>query len=309
MKKDIEKYVKSCNICQLNKSGKSTRMKMTIVTPANYPFEKVYLDIVGPLPITENGNKYILTVMDDLSRYMNGYPIPDQEAATVTQTFMSQILGHHKTPKIILTDQGTNFTSKLFQKVCKLFGIKKIQTTPYHPQTNGALERHHKPLADYLRAFSKTNSNWDTLLPYAMYVYNNSKNAATKIAPNDCLFGYISQMPTKLKKNPGVQYNFDCQFSNMYHQLHQVWSWVRENQIKYKGITKLYYDKKFYEHVFIPGSKVYLRNEARKHKLSPLWTGPYEVVGIKSKVTTIVKINKQIKAIHNNRLRPHYPRN
>lgn len=176
MKKDIDNYVKSCTICQLNKSGKSTKMKMVIVTPADYPFEKIYLDVVGPLPLTENGNKYILTIMDDLSRYMNGYPIPDQEATTVVHTFVTQILNHHKTPKFVLTDQSTNFTSKLFKQVCKLFGITKIQTSPYHPQTNGALERHHKPLADYLRSFSKTNThNWDNLLPYAMYVHNNSK--------------------------------------------------------------------------------------------------------------------------------------
>lgn len=309
MKKEIEKYIKTCNICQLNKSGKSTKMKMVLVKPANFPFEKIYLDIVGPLPMTEDGNKYILTIMDDLSRYMNGYAIPDQEATTITHTFVSQILGHHKTPKIILTDQGSNFTSKLFKKVCKLFNIKKIQTTPYHPETNGALERHHKPLADYLRSFSKSNSNnWDQLLPYAMYTHNNSINAATKIAPNDCLFGYISEMPSKLKRSPGVQYNFDCTYSNIKHELYKVWKWVRMNQEKYKEITKLYYDKKHYEQSFTPGSKVYIRNEARKNKLSPLWTGPHQVVAVKSKVTTIVRIRKQIKAVHNNRLKPHYPR-
>lgn len=309
MKREIENYVKSCNLCQLNKSGKSTKMQMMIVTPASYPFEKIYLDIVGPLPISEQGNKYILTIMDDLSRYMNAYAIPDQEATTISHTFISQILNHHKTPKIILTDQGTNFTSILFKKICKLFGIQKIQTSPYHPQTNGALERHHKSLADYLRSFSTSNPiNWDVLLPYAMYVHNNSKNASTKIAPNDCLFGYISEMPDKFKRNPGAQYNFDCYYSNLFHELHKIWKWVKENQEDYKRITKLYYDKKTYEHTFCPGDKVYVRNEARKHKLSPLWTGPHDVIRIKSNVTTVVRIRKQIKVIHNNRLKPHFPR-
>lgn len=310
MKKEIELYIKTCNICQLNKSGKATKMRMIIVTPADYPFEKIYLDVVGPLPVTENGNKYILTIMDDLSRYMNAYPIPDQEATTITQVFIKQILGHHKTPKIILTDQGTNFTSTLFKKICKYFNIIKIQTTPYHPQTNGALERHHKPLADYLRCFSKTNSNnWDELLPFAMYVHNNTINSATQIAPNDCLFGYISQMPPKLKRSSGPQYNFDCEYSNISHELHKVWKWVKENQEKFKEITKSYYDRKTYEQSFHPGNKVYVRNEARKNKLSPLWTGPHEVIAIKSQVTTMVRIKKQIKAIHNNRLKPHFPRN
>lgn len=309
MKKDIEQYIKSCNICQLNKSGKNTRMQMLLSTPAEYPFEKIFLDVVGPLPVTNRQNKYILTVMDDLSRYMNAYPIHDQEANTITHTFISQVLAHHKTPKYILTDQGTNFTSKTFKNICKLFNIKKLQTTPYHPQTNGALERHHKPLADYLRAFSKKNpEKWDDLLPYAMYVHNNSKNAATKIAPNDCLFGYISEMPSKLKRKPEIQNEIKNQFHNLYHELHNVWKWVKGNQEKYKEITKTYYDKKINEISFQKGDKVYVRNEARKHKLSPLWTGPHEVIGTKSKVTTIIKCNNKIKAIHNNRLKPHYPR-
>lgn len=309
MKKDVENYVKSCNICQLTKTGKATRMKMILVSPAKFPFEKIYLDVVGPLPVTEDGNKYILSIMDDLSRYMNCYPMPDQEATTVSQIFLSQILNHHKTPKTVLTDQGSNFTSKIFKQICKLFGIVKIQTTPYHPQTNGALERHHKPLADYLRAFSRNNpSTWDKLLPYAMYVHNNSLNAATQIAPNDCIFGYISEIPSKIKRDPGTQYNFDCEYLNLRHEIHKVWKWVRENQEKYKEITKLYYDKKTHEQTFKKGDKVYVRNEARKHKLSPLWSGPHEIISIKSEVTTIVRINKQIKAIHNNRLKPHYPR-
>lgn len=247
--------------------------------------------------------------MDDLSRYMNSYPIPDQEATTVTQTFVTQILNHHKTPKIVLTDQGTNFTSKIFKKVCKLFGITKIQTTPYHPQTNGALERHHKPLADYLRSFATENSiNWDTLLPYAMYVHNNSRNASTQIAPNDCIFGYISDMHPQYRKNSSVQYNFDCFYNNLFYERQRVWKWVKNNQEQYKNITKLYYDRNTFEHAYCPGDKVYIRNEARKHKLSPLWTGPYEVIEAKGNVNTLVKIRNQIKVIHNNRLKPHFPR-
>lgn len=100
MKKDIEQYVRSCNLCQLNKSGKAKKMKLILVTPSNFPFEKIYLDIVGPLPITENGNKYILSIMDDLSRYMNCYPLPNQEVTTVTQTFITQVLGNLRLQKL-----------------------------------------------------------------------------------------------------------------------------------------------------------------------------------------------------------------
>ena len=209
----------------------------------------------------------------------------------------------------MLTDQGTNFTSQLFQKICKLFNIKKIQTTPYHPQTNGALERHHKTLVDYIKIFSKANpSNWDELLTYAMCIHNNTPNSATKIAPNDCIFGYISEMPKSLKSNPGIRYNFDCNYQNIRHELHKVWTWVRKNQKEYKEKTKQYYDRKSREKGFNIGDKVFVQNEAKSNKLCPLWVGPFEVLEIKSPVNTIVKIRGKIKTVHNNRLKLYHSR-
>lgn len=282
-------------------------MRMQEVEVSKYPFYKIFLDIVGPLDVSDNGNKYILTVMDDLSRYFNAYPLPNQEAATLCYAFVTFILAHHKTPRVVLTDRGTNFMSDEFSKVCRMFGIKKVSTSAYHPQSNGALERAHRSLGQYLRAFANDNPRvWDNLLTYTAYVHNNSVNRSTKLAPNDILYGYISNMPVKMKLNSEAQYNFDSQYSNIYHSLQKVWAWAKENQEKAKELSREYYDRQTKEQFFNKGDQVFVRNEARKGKFAFLWHGPFEVMKPSGKVNTIVRIKRKKQSIHNNRLKKCY---
>lgn len=309
MREDVENYIKNCEICQKSKPSRRTYMEMQLVDVAKYPFFRLFLDVVGPLDVSLTGYKYILSIMDDLSRYFNVYPMENQDAATLCRVFFQNILSHHKTPKIIVTDNGSNFISKEFSKLCKFFGIRKIHASAYHPQSNGALERAHRSLGQYLRIFAHENpQNWDSLLPYVSYVHNNSVNRSTKLAPNDIVFGYISDFPAKVKTKPQPQYNFDCEFSNIYHSLHSVWEWARQNQQQAKEISKSYYDRNMRSAFFVPGDKVFVRNESRKGKFSFLWNGPYEVINQSGPVTTLVKIKQKQVKIHNNRLKICYQR-
>ncbi|GBP00086.1 Retrovirus-related Pol polyprotein from transposon 412 [Eumeta japonica] len=91
--------------------------------------------------------------------------MPDAEAETAARIFYNEVITKYGIPRKLITDNGTNFTSKLFGNVCKLLKIKRQLITPYHPQANGALERSHRPLAEYLRSFAKEDgTNWDQWL-------------------------------------------------------------------------------------------------------------------------------------------------
>jgi hypothetical protein len=141
MKREIEEYVRKCKSCPINKLlGPRNKAPMEITTTAEHPFEKCSLDIVGPLPETTKGNKYILTFQDDLSKFVNAIPIPQQDAEAVARELVSNIILKLGTPKQILTDQGTHFLSDLFKNVCKLLRIKKLQTAAFRPESNGGLE-------------------------------------------------------------------------------------------------------------------------------------------------------------------------
>jgi len=104
-------------------------MLLTITDIPTRPFEKCALDIVGPLTVTTNGNKYILTCQDNLTKFSKAISLANQETATVAKEFVSKIVFEHGMPEKILTDQDTNFTSEMFKNTCKLLKIEKIQTS------------------------------------------------------------------------------------------------------------------------------------------------------------------------------------
>lgn len=144
MTADITKYIGKCESCQKNKLSRQNKQPLVITDTPHHPMVKCVLNIVGPLTVTENGNKYILTFQDNLTKFSKAIPIPDQEATTIARQFVEKIVLEYAIPDKVLTDQGTNFLSNIFKQTCKLLKIEKIQTTAYHPQSNGALERSHR---------------------------------------------------------------------------------------------------------------------------------------------------------------------
>ena len=174
MKQDIEDDVKHCKSCQVNKVlSPKTKVPMEITTTATRPFEKCSLDIVGPLTETQQGNRYVLTFQHELSKYLIVIPIARQDSETVAREFVKNIVLRVGTPDKVLTDQGSNFLSDVFRNTCKMLKIKKLQTTPFHPETNGGLERSHRVLKECLRHYIKEDqTNWDEWIPYSFYSYN-----------------------------------------------------------------------------------------------------------------------------------------
>jgi len=141
MRCEIEEYVKQCRSCQVNKILTSKhKAPMEITATAEHPFHKCYLDIVGTLHVTQGSNKYILTFQDDLSKYVVAVPLGQQDAETVARAFVVNIVLKYGTPSILQTDQGANFVSEMFRNTCLMLKIKKIQSTAFHPESQGSIE-------------------------------------------------------------------------------------------------------------------------------------------------------------------------
>jgi hypothetical protein len=135
MRQDIEEYVKQCKSCQVNKTLELKRKAPMEMSTANHHFDKCHLDILGPLPPSNTGNRYILTFQDDFSKYVVATPISEQDAETVARVFVSEVVLKYGTPGIVQTDQGANFVSEVFKNTCKLLEIKKIQSIAFHPES------------------------------------------------------------------------------------------------------------------------------------------------------------------------------
>jgi hypothetical protein len=127
---DVGQYIKECKICQINKeTNPNIKLPLAITDTKTSPWEKVYLDIVGPLPMTENKMKYILSCQDNLSKYFMAVTLQNQTAEEVTNAFVKNIILIYGIPTEIVTDQGSNFMGEVFKRICKLLKIEKIYTT------------------------------------------------------------------------------------------------------------------------------------------------------------------------------------
>jgi hypothetical protein len=183
---------------------------MEITTTARHSFEKGAVDITGPMTETMSGNKYILTFQDDLSKFIVAIPIPQQDAETIAKEFVLNIVLKFGAHAQILTDQGLNFLSDLFKNTCKLLKIKTIQTTAFHPESNGSLEGNHRVLAEYLRHYVREDQkNWDEWIPCVVYVYNTTVHTTTLYTPFELVYGFRSEVPSALRETPSVQYNYE----------------------------------------------------------------------------------------------------
>jgi hypothetical protein len=142
MKQELEEYIQ-CQTCQKNKiTENKTKMPMKITTTPEVVWDICALDIVGSLSQISDGNKYVLTIQVELSKYTLAIPIEQQHAGTVAKAFVQIVVIKNGIPQTILTDQGSKFMSEVFSNVCKLLKIKKINCTAYHPQTTGLLNVH-----------------------------------------------------------------------------------------------------------------------------------------------------------------------
>ena len=144
--KDVADYCHSCPECQKAARKTGQRSPMISLPIMGQRFERIAMDIVGPLPRSIKGYKYMLVVCDYVTRYPEAIPLKKFTADAVAEELIS-LLARYGVPKEILTDQGSNFTSQLLQ----VLGVKPIKTTPHHPQMEGLVERFNKTLKDLLR--------------------------------------------------------------------------------------------------------------------------------------------------------------
>ena len=155
---------------------------------ATYPTQVMTVDLVCPLPESMKGNSYIMVVGDYFSRWMEAILIPNQEASTVAEKLVDEVFLRFSAPEQLHSDQGRQFKSQLVSEVCKLLHVHKIQTTPYHPQGHGLVERFNRTILSMLATSAKGQSI-RLEEPHKKSMYNSSVQASTGYTPFFLMFG------------------------------------------------------------------------------------------------------------------------
>ena len=321
LNKIVTEYVKDCQIC-LNKNQRHKLQDVTVqpMPIADAPFQTVYADIVGPLVQTDEGNKYILVLIDSFSKYVEAWPLKNITTEDIAKTLITQFFPRYGLPNTFHTDNASNFNSELMMDVCKRLGIKKTKTTSFHAMGNGAVERANKTIIDSLKMIvSSSQRDWDYMLPFSLWAYRTTINNSIKETPSFCIMGYDPKLPLDLIHDQVVEGKYAIGITphgygaEIALRLKKASEWIKDVNKKAaetytKNANKNKKDSKLKVSdlvmLFTPHVK-----PGHNKKLSRFFTGPFRILRQTSPVNfEIQQIGKRKKTIvHANRLKSYNP--
>ena len=194
----IRDRITACHKCIARKSPVNRHQPMGHV-PVSGRFERVAMDLLDMSVISAKGHKNILVVCDYFTKYTEAYPLADKTARSVADALMDIWLPRYGFPLFLHSDQGKEFDNTMVHRLSELLGTVKTKTTPYHPRSDGLVERFNRTLLAMLAMFvSREHDNWDDLLPFMMLAYNTTVHTSTGFTPYRLVFGEECSLPGNL---------------------------------------------------------------------------------------------------------------
>ena len=232
---------------------------------ASYLFHHIGIDFMGSLPLS-NGNKHILVIGDQFTKWYEATPLPDQTAVTTANALVDHWISGFECPYTLHSDQGRNFESKLFEQLMKLLEMDKTRTTLFHPQSNAVIERMNKTLQNMLaKSINEEKSNWLQQSPYVTIAYRSSVHESTGYTPQFLVFGQELSLPLDCMY-PHPQGNETSDIHEFVHNKQQaferVFKLVRRNLSENQKRRNAIYNKKVHAPTYKEGQTVLLYHPA-----------------------------------------------
>jgi len=318
MYENILCWIKTCDGCQRAKTVNHPRKAKFKSLPVVDVFDRIHIDFLGPLPTSrEGGFKHLLVVVDSTSLYPAIYPTKTTSATDVAEVLYSNYFCTFGTPLSILTDRAASFRGKLMEELCKLFKIKRIFTSSFHPATNSRAESFNSTILKSLKLHLNDQRDWVDYIAPILYSYRSSVTTSTGVSPYFCVFGRQMRLAIDGEFNPreNLSPDIDTYIKNLIERLEVTRKVVKENVEDCNFVTKSKYDKGASDpDLYQLGDTVLLYDPTNKKgqcpKFKQRWVGPYTIVD-KSDDGILYKLKnsetaKEVKAfVHFNRIKPY----
>ena len=311
--RDLGAYCSSCTQCLQYGRGGVRKAPMVARPVATVPFECMAMDLVGPFPKARGGYRYVLTMVCMATRWPEAIPLTNVRASTVADGVMN-IFSRTGLPLQLLSDQGAQFVGSLMSNLCRGLGVERLQTTPYHPETNGMLERMHGTLGPMLRKSVEKGGDWVKQLPFALFALRTLPHRDTGISPYELIYGRLARTPLDLIHLGWT----DDRYFNL-----EVGDWseaVRSRLEVVREVAGQRFEKVVKERTeeserkkimrtFAVGDQVWVRIPGLDQKLAEAWHGPHTILERVSQVNYRVEVGRRRpKVLHINTLKAHHPR-
>ena len=295
MNSDINLWSKTCLQCQRSKIN-----RYTISDVGQFPkadrFQHIHIDIIGPLPISQDGFKYCLTIIDRCTRWPEAFPMQDIYAETVAKILYREWICRYGCPVKLTSDQGRQFESTLFQQLLKQLGISRLRTTAYHPQANGAVERWHRTLKAALMA-RLNGKSWVDELPTVMLGLRAACRSDSGISAAELTFGRTLRLPGDIYDTTRIGLS---EPSSLVEQ-------IREHIKSLKPVPETHGNSRscFVHPDLEKVDYVFVRDDTVRKPLKPPYDGPYRVLQRRPKVY-VIQLPGRKASISIDRLKPAY---
>lgn len=311
IREDVARYVKSCTKCNKNKKAHRKARHSLQSFHAGYPMERVHMDILGPLQTSKKGNKYLLVMVDQFTKWIEIEALPEQTAENVAKAAVDRFFSVLGCPLIIHTDQGRNFDGMLFKSLCELLQISKSRTTPYRPCSNGQVERYNRTILQIIRCYlDKGLDTWDDYIQQIAAAIRSTVNRHTGFTPNRLMLGREINVPLSLMLGNSAELPQEAH--EYLHKLEEAIGTAhctaREALKQSQKRQKRAYDVRTYTSHYEIGDIVYLIDSSTKiresKKLKPIFKGPYLVTKVLSPILFKIKNRKKEFVVHHDRIKP-----
>ena len=191
--KDVRQWARTCQRGQESKIHRHVSAPLGTFFPPNARFDHLHIDIVGPLPLSQNF-RYLFTIIDRFTRWPAAIPLPEITAESIASAFVTNWLANFGIPSTVTTDRGSQFESFLFSLITSTFRIQRNRTTAYHPISNGMIKRFHRQLKSSLKAYNNPNK-WSEILPLILFGIRNILKADLQCTPSQLVYGTTLRLP------------------------------------------------------------------------------------------------------------------
>ena len=313
---DVVRYVSTCSKCSMNKRPNRHRKAPQVQYHAGYPMERVHLDILGPFTASPSGNKLVLMMVDNFTKWIEACPLPEASAETIANKAVTDFFSRFGMPSVIHTDQGSNFTGQVFHSLCRMLDIAKSRTSGYRPQSNGQVERFNKTLVGSIRTLlGKDIREWDTYIPFVASAIRCIKNRNSGFSANRLMLGREVVKPAEILfgiQPPPVTEGEAAHVQKMDRMLREAHRLARVHLKGNLAYQKKVYDQKTKLETYDVGDFIYkLRMGLKKglsRKLLSVYEGPYIVTRVISPILFEIQTRKKKFVVHHDKLRPCFDR-